>query len=117
MSSLPLYEVVDISDYSHVAARRLRVAIAISPEDLSQASVVAHHVVEEHAGPYDIAMLFFYPSHEATVAGEAAALLRAQYIRHGMQPGFRPPPLASPYGTVEIDTGAGLLIVERTANA
>ena len=77
-NQVPPYEIVRVEDASFVAAKRLRVYVAIDPEDIDQADKVAAEIVAEHAANNDMVMLFFHFNPEA--AGNDPAEVRAQYI-------------------------------------
>lgn len=112
---LPPYEVVSVEDISHAGAMRLRINVALSPEDSDEVGKVALDVVTRHAGTYEVAMIFFHYS-EANVDRQAAAI-RAQYVRNDMRERYRPQPITSPLGTIEIETRDRVITVENARNA
>ncbi len=114
-ADLPPFEVVSVEDASHAGAKRLRIDVALSPEDAAQVGQVALEVVTRHAGDNDVVWLFFHPS--AAIVDWEPATIRGQYVRHAMRPDFRPEPLASPRGTIAIETVDGIITVEHARNA
>lgn len=110
---LPPFDVVNVVDASHGGANRLRIYVAISPEDLERARHVATQIVEEYGRGLDVVMIYFYPSREAADPPAMKAMLTGQYIRNGFQGEFRPKPITSKSGTFEIEVIDGLLIIER----
>ena len=114
-STLPPYEVISVEDASHAAAKRLRINVALSPEDAGQVGQVALAVIEAHTADNDVVLLFFHPS--AASADREPAMIRGQYVRNDMQQDFRPQPLTSRLGTIEIETPDGVIVVENARNA
>ena len=114
-ADLPPFEVVNVEDASHTAAKRLRIDVALSPEDFGQVGQVALEVITRHAGDNDVVWLFFHPS--ATIVDWEPAAIHVQYARNDMRPDFRPEPITSPLGTIEIETVDGVITVENVRNA
>lgn len=112
---LPPFELVRADRADYGVMRRVRLYIAISPEDLDRASRVARRVLVSYEENNDVAMLYFYPSAEAADRAAERAVIVGQYVRHDFLGDFRPEPLTSQKGTVEIATRHGTLIVERQA--
>jgi hypothetical protein len=112
---LPPFELVRADRADYGVMRRVRLAIAISPEDLDQAPRVARKVMALYEDDNDVAQLYFYPSAEAADRAAERAFIVGQYVRRDFRSPFRPEPLTSHTGTVEIATQHGVLIVERQA--
>lgn len=107
---VPPFEIVSMEDASHAALKRLRVYVAIRPEDADQVVTIAAKIVHDHAANNDAVVMFFYFS--AADAGKAPPEARAQYVRRGMRQGSAPAPLKSerrlqrfrlPNGVVTVD--------------
>ena len=108
---VPSFEIVNMEDASHAAAKRLRVYLAVRPEDSARMAEVASKVVADHAANNDVVIMFFYYS--AAHAGKTQAEARAQYVRNGLKQGFIPAQLKSdrslhrfklPHGVVTVET-------------
>lgn len=114
-TNLPPFEIVSMEDASHAAAKRLRVYVAVRPEDTDQMAKVAVQVVTDHAANNDVVIMFFYFS--AAAAGKAPAEARAQYVRSGMKQGFVPTPLKSERGMLKLKMPHGVVTVETAREA
>jgi hypothetical protein len=108
--SEPAFEVVHIEDASTERAKRLRVYVAVQPEDAPLMAQVAVAVVTDHAANNDVVMIFFHYS--AAAAGRTPAEGRAQYVRAGMRQGFVPAPMTSDRRVVKMKMPHGVLTLE-----
>jgi hypothetical protein len=106
----PAFEVVHIEDASNERAKRLRVYVAVRPEDAALMAQVAVAVVTDHAANNDVVTIFFHYS--ADVAGRTPAEGRAQYVRAGLRQGFVPAPLTSDRRMVKMKMPHGVLTLE-----
>lgn len=117
--ALPSFEIITIENASNTAAKRLRVYVAIDPDDMAQVDEVATAVITEHAGDNDVVMMFFHPS--PAEAGKAPPEARAQYVRNGMKQGYIPKPLTNVRGsygtTTRVKTPNGVITVESARQA
>ena len=107
---VPPFDIVSIEDASNLVAKRLRVYIAIQPEDVDHIAQVAVNVIDGHASNNDVVFMFFHFSAEA--AGKTPAEARAQYIRNGMKQGYVPAPLKSERGVYKVKMPNGVVTVE-----
>lgn len=112
---LPPYEIVTIEDASTAAAKRLRVYVAVRPEDTADLARVAGDVVRNHAANNDVVIMFFHFS--AAVAGRTPAEARAQYVRDGMKQGYVPAPLKSDRAVARVRMPQGVMTVETARDA
>src|SRR5690606_6526402 len=112
-SDLPPMEIVTVEEVSHIGATRLRVEVAVSPEDTDALPRVAQAVMEYLDSDHDIVWIFFHASTVAASSGVGADA-RAVFVRNDMQPQHRPKPLTCPHGTIEIEMQDGILTVERS---
>lgn len=111
-NDLPPFEIVDEPEsYSHAGAKRLRIRVAISPEDAEQVGEVATHIISELAADNDEVMVFFHPSSQSA-DGASIAIARAQYVRNGSDRN----PFTSSRNTFEIETPDGVITVEKVRN-
>ena len=111
-NDLPPFEIVgEPESYSHAGAKRLRIRVALGPEDAGQVGEVATHIVRELAADNDEVMVFFHPSSESA-DGASIAIARAQYVRNGSERNA----FTSSRDTFEIETPDGVITVERVRN-
>lgn len=107
---LPPFDIVSMEDASNLVAKRLRVYVAVQPEDVDRIAQVATGIVDDHASNNDVVFMFFHFSAEA--AGKTPAEARAQYIRNGMKQGYVPAPLKSDRGVYKVKMPNGVVTVE-----
>ncbi|HEV2128285.1 MAG TPA: hypothetical protein VGR22_06685, partial [Thermomicrobiales bacterium] len=79
----PPDEIVGTEDASHAPAARLRIHVAISPEDSAWGGQVAHEVVTQHAGTNDVVRVFFHASAEVVDPGELARVTETAHAAAG----------------------------------
>jgi hypothetical protein len=113
--TVPPFDIVSIEDASHAALKRLRVYVAIRPEDADELVNVAAKIVSDHAANNDAVVMFFYFS--ATDAGKGPSEARAQYVRNGMRQGVAPAPLKSERSLHRFKLPNGVVTVEAAREA
>ncbi len=113
--NVPPFEIVNMEDASHAAAKRLRVYLAVRPEDSAHLAEVAFKVIADHAANNDVVIMFFYYS--AAAAGKGQAEARAQYVRNGMKQGFVPAQLKSDRSLHKFKMPRGVVTVETAREA
>jgi hypothetical protein len=113
--ALPPFTIVHTEDASTATLKRLRVYVAIRPEDTERMAHVAAKVVSDHALNNDAVIMFFYFS--AADAGKAPSEARAQYVRNGLRRGAGPTPLSSERSLHRFKLPNGVITVEAAREA
>jgi hypothetical protein len=112
---VPPFEIVRMEDASHDSAKRLRVYLAVRPENAEHLTEIAVKVISDHAANNDVVIMFFYYS--AAAAGKTQAEARAQYVRNGLRRGFVPTPLKSERSVHRFKLPRGVVTVETAREA